>query len=184
MRICFTGHRPGKLGGYDWNSKKNKEIMASIRKVIIEIYNSMENKEEVLEIRGGGALGIDQMTFTVAYELIEEGYNIKLIVCVPFKEQCKAWPQNSQNIYMDQLNKADEVIYVDRLVNTKYVVANNKIDIYIANKMQLRNIYMVDNSDKVIAYFNGEKKGGTYNCIKYAESLNKEIINLYEMNKK
>ena len=43
---------------------------------------------------------------------------------------------------------------------------------------------MVDNSDKVIAYFNGEKKGGTYNCIKYAESLNKEIINLYEMNKK
>ena len=85
---------------------------------------------------------------------------------------------------MDQLNKADEVIYVDRLVNTKYVVANNKIDIYVANKMQLRNEYMVDNSDKVIAYFNGEKKGGTYNCIKYAESLNKEIINLYEMNKK
>ena len=27
--ICFTGHRPNKLGGYNWNSKKkyiNKEL--------------------------------------------------------------------------------------------------------------------------------------------------------------
>ena len=21
--VCFTGHRPNKLGGYNWNSKKN-----------------------------------------------------------------------------------------------------------------------------------------------------------------
>ena len=46
MRICFTGHRPGKLDGYDWNSEKNKEIIASIRKVIIEIYNSMKKMKK------------------------------------------------------------------------------------------------------------------------------------------
>ena len=34
---------------------------------------------------------------------------------------------------------------------------------------------MVDNADKVIAVWDGSK-GGTYNCVKYAEKQNKEII--------
>ena len=24
--ICFTGHRPNKLDGYDWNTPKNQRI--------------------------------------------------------------------------------------------------------------------------------------------------------------
>ena len=181
MNICFTGHRPSKLGGYNWNSKKNKQIMNSIRETVINIYNNMVD-DETLRVKVGGALGIDQMAFAICYDLIEEGYNIELIVCVPFKDQPKMWPNKSKLLYKDQLNKADEVIYVDRLTNTKYINANNKIDIYVQNKMQLRNIYMVDDSDIVIAYWDGSK-GGTDNCIKYAKSLNKKIINLYENRK-
>ena len=41
--------------------------------------------------------------------------------------------------------------------------------------MQKRNEYMVNESDKVIAVCDGSKSG-TYNCIKYAENQNKEII--------
>jgi uncharacterized phage-like protein YoqJ len=41
--------------------------------------------------------------------------------------------------------------------------------------MQKRNEYMVDNSDIVIAVWDGSK-GGTYNCVKYAEKLGKKII--------
>lgn len=41
--------------------------------------------------------------------------------------------------------------------------------------MQKRNEYMTDNSDIVIAVWDGSK-GGTANCVRYAKKLNKEII--------
>ena len=41
--------------------------------------------------------------------------------------------------------------------------------------MQKRNEYMVDNSEKVYAFWNGEEKGGTWNTIQYARSKGKEI---------
>ena len=42
--------------------------------------------------------------------------------------------------------------------------------------MQIRNRWMVDNSDLVLAVFDGKKEGGTWNCVKYAKSKNKEIV--------
>ena len=42
--------------------------------------------------------------------------------------------------------------------------------------MQKRNEYMVDNCDLLIACWSGVKKGGTYNCVKYAIKNNKRII--------
>jgi len=46
---------------------------------------------------------------------------------------------------------------------------------YAAWKMQVRNCWMVDNSDEIIGIFNGYPGGGTYNCIQYAKSKNKII---------
>lgn len=40
----------------------------------------------------------------------------------------------------------------------------------------VRNQYMVDNSTKILACYNGDQFGGTYQCINYAKSKNKEII--------
>jgi len=48
---------------------------------------------------------------------------------------------------------------------------------YSAYKLHLRNEYMVDNSDKLIAVFNPAKtSGGTFACLKYAKSVGREII--------
>ena len=43
--------------------------------------------------------------------------------------------------------------------------------------MQKRNEYMVDLADKVIAVWDSSK-GGTANCVKYAEKVGKEIIRI------
>lgn len=43
--------------------------------------------------------------------------------------------------------------------------------------MKKRNEYMVDLADKVIAVWDGSK-GGTYNCVKYAEKKGKEIVRI------
>lgn len=35
---------------------------------------------------------------------------------------------------------------------------------------------MVDRCDKLIACYNGDTSGGTYNCVQYAKKKGKEII--------
>ncbi len=52
--------------------------------------------------------------------------------------------------------------------------------------MQKRNQYMVDKSDLVLAIWNGERSGGTWNTIQYAQSQGKPIrfILLKEMGKR
>lgn len=44
-----------------------------------------------------------------------------------------------------------------------------------------RNKWMVDEGDEVIAWWNGQEGGGTYECLKYAHKVNKPIKNLYRM---
>lgn len=45
--------------------------------------------------------------------------------------------------------------------------------------MQLRNKWMVDKSDIVIAVWDGSE-GGTNNCVQYATENKKRIINLWK----
>ena len=46
---------------------------------------------------------------------------------------------------------------------------------YTQSCMFERNRYMVDNSDYVLAVWNGEKKGGTWYTIDYARKKNKPV---------
>lgn len=59
-------------------------------------------------------------------------------------------------------------------------MAANKVVVcsggYAAFKMQKRNEYLVDHCDKLIAIYDGSLFGGTYNCVKYANSVSKQII--------
>ena len=42
--------------------------------------------------------------------------------------------------------------------------------------MHKRNEYMVDNSDLVLAFWNGEESGGTYYTLSYAKKKNKRVF--------
>lgn len=179
IKIAFTGHRPnGKgMGGYEWNSDKNKKIRKAIQNIILDIMKS-EGSSEYYFI-SGGALGVDQFAFSVVNKLkqIMCDENLKIIneVAIPFLNQPKAWFNgNDVERYHNQLNVADEVTYVDTL--DYYKVKGQTEGEYHPAKMQQRNKYMVDNCDILIAVWNGNKKGGTYNCLKYAEKIGKRII--------
>lgn len=174
--ICFTGHRPNKLGGYDWNTPKNKLIMNKLRETILQVMNDSEDKE--FKFICGGALGIDQMAFdmiSVGREF-DNSYKITLELAIPFKNQSIKWFNKTDiNRYEGQKEEADIVTYVDTLDN--YKISGYKEDIYYTAKMQKRNEYMVDNSDMVIAVWDGTK-GGTYNCVNYAKKNSKEIVQI------
>lgn len=155
MKIAITGHRSNKLGG-DYDLKSG--LMMSIRAKIIEtIMNPLPNPDE-LTLISGMALGIDTLFAKIAI-----GLNIPLIAAIPCNEQDRTWPQRSREIYHNLLDYNKIQIY--HVTGREYSHAC----------MQKRNEWVVDNCDKLIAVWDGTP-GGTANCVKYAQSVGKEII--------
>ncbi|WP_075823985.1 SLOG family protein [Clostridium perfringens] len=172
MKICFTGHRPEKLDGYNWSTSKSLRIMLKLLRVIEE--QIQEHKKEEITFICGGALGIDQMAFHLCNQLKAKYFNIKTELAIPFLKQASRWVSDTDiKRYQEHKKLADRVVYVDELEQYRF----DKVSIgeYHSAKMQIRNKFMVDNSDLVIAVWD-KSKGGTYNCVKYAEKLGKKII--------
>jgi uncharacterized phage-like protein YoqJ len=180
--ICFTGHRPNKLGGYNWYTTKNIKIMKMLKKEIIELirYQYENFNERKFTFIFGGALGIDQMAFEIIFEIKTNILNTKLnlditlILSMPFEKQSDNWYDlKDKERLQSQIERADQVILVDTL--EKYKFQKVAIGEYHPVKMQLRNQYMVDNANTIIGVWDGTQ-GGTGNCINYARKSKKQII--------
>ena len=176
LKICFTGHRPSKLGGYDWNTPKNQKIIEElIRDTIINVVS--DSGEMDIMFYCGGSLGVDQMAFNICRKLksTDHNRNYTITLAIPFKKQADRWTKSSQKEFNNEKMSADTVAFVDML--PEYSIAGYKDGEYYPEKMMKRNEYMVDHSDIVIAVWDGSKSG-TENCIKYAQKLNKRIIRI------
>jgi len=144
MIVAFTGHRPNKLGGYNLPNPTYIHVCQQIDKQLREL-----NPKKVIS---GMALGVDQWAAYIAIKL-----GIPFIAAIPFEGQEKKWPDSSQKTYNRLLSKAYDIVYVSSPG-------------YSAHKMQVRNQWMVDQCDTLIAIYDGSK-GGTGNCVEYAQSL-------------
>ena len=147
MILAGTGHRPDKLGGYG-PSEKQTLVRAAIREKLIEL-----KPERVIS---GFALGFDQWFAEEAMRL-----GIPVTAAVPFIGQESTWPWQSQSHYKDLISKCAEVV----------VVCEGR---YGARKMQIRNEWMVDHSNALLAVWDGSN-GGTANCIRYADSIDHDL---------
>lgn len=154
MRICITGHRPNKLYGYDLSDPKWVALEKQLKKLLIE--------NNCTEAISGMALGVDTIFAIAALELRNKRYNIKLHCAIPCKNHSNRWNKKDRRLYNYILSKADAVKLVSKEEYKPYL-------------MQKRNEYMVDNSNIVIAVWDGSKSG-TANCIEYAKSKHKKII--------
>ena len=156
MKISVTGHRPNKMYGYDIFNEQWVELKGKFKKLLIE--------NGCTEAITGMALGVDTVFALAVLELKEEGHNIKLHCAIPCKSHSSKWLKESIDLYNEILTKADII----------KIVSNGEYKPYF---MQVRNEYMVDLADKVIAVWDGGK-GGTGNCVEYAMKRNKEIIRI------
>jgi Uncharacterized protein conserved in bacteria len=85
--------------------------------------------------------------------------------CYSFFGQESQWPQKSQEHFKWLFYQCSGQIVVSEGGYSPY-------------KMQVRNEWMVDHSERIAALWDGSK-GGTGNCIKYAQNKNKTIDNLW-----
>jgi uncharacterized phage-like protein YoqJ len=157
--LSFTGHRPDKLGGY--HGPKAEKIQSDLRNQIADaITRACGNGFDTFIT--GGALGVDQIAAQAVISVREHRNGIRLIIAKPFPSQSCKWPKKSQDAFDALCAQADEVVNVSD-------------DPFTREKMQIRNEWMVDRADAVIAAWNGGN-GGTGNCVKYARSTFKPIL--------
>jgi uncharacterized phage-like protein YoqJ len=149
MIAAATGHRPEKLGGYQTHGR------------LVDLAVAALSKYKPEKAISGFALGWDQAFADAAIQL-----KIPLIAAIPFPSQPSRWPKSSQLFYQQLLEKASEIKIISP-------------DPYSARKMQIRNEWMVNNSDFMMCLWDGSA-GGTANCINYAVSKNKSYINLWK----
>lgn len=155
---CFTGHRPGGLP-FKYNEQdprcialKNR-LRFSITRLITEM--------GVDTFITGMAMGVDIFAAEEVLALKKTFKNVKLICAIPCECQADSWNALWKGRYDDILSAADESV----VLSEEYTKAC----------MHIRNRYMVDNSNYIIAVWNG-KGSGTSSTIKYAEKKNREII--------
>lgn len=158
---CFTGHRPQRFRfGFD----ESHPDCIRLKKRLAQVVDRLIDKG-VTTFYTGMALGIDMWGAELVLDRQKNNKSIRLIAAVPCRGQEDRWSQEYKIRYNRILSKVDDVVY---LANT-----------YTGTCMQERNVYMVDNSDFVIAVYDGSKYGGTYQTVEYAKSkgLGIAIIN-------
>jgi len=141
-RCCFTGHRPEKLTASERDIKRalEKEIRQAIA-------------DDMTVFISGMARGVDIWAAEIVLELRKAGMPLRLICASPYEGFEKSWSAEWQQRYNTILAEADLVRFICKG--------------YSRACFQIRNEWMVDHSNRVIAVYNGEK-GGTNNTIEYA----------------
>ncbi len=155
MRTAFTGHRPDKLSEYS----DCENINGTLAMFAIDVIERLDLKPSA--IISGMALGWDIAVARAALRL-----EIPLIAAVPFKGQESKWPWKAQVQYHAILKFASEVVIVSE-------------GGYEAWKMKRRNRWIVDNSERLVALWDGSD-GGTAHCVEYANQVGrKQVVNVW-----
>lgn len=166
VTLCFTGHRSQKL---PWRFNEQDTHC-------VEMINITKEKIEQSIIEGykyfisGMALGFDMICAEIVLEYKNKYPYIKLVCAIPCKNQDKFWSNEYKKRYKKILSKADIVVYIAKK--------------YTKTCMFERNEYMLKNSSKIIALFNGFAGGTKFTILKAKKmGLKIGIINVLSSKK-
>ena len=149
-RCCFSGHRPEKL---DEDPETVKAWLSEqIDAAIAAGYTTFIS---------GCAMGVDIWAGQLVLQKKEKNPALRLIAATPWPGFSNRWSIDWQVQYSDLLKNADLIV----------PVCNH----YHKGVFQQRNEWMVDHSNRVIAFFNGAP-GGTKNTIDYAVNKGIEVV--------
>ena len=103
------------------------------------------------EAYSGMAQGSDQI-----FARVVEDLGIPLICCYPYKRS------SFHDVEKEINDKANDVRFIS--------------DEYSKKSFWVRDKYMVDNCDALLAVFDGEKVGGTWITVNYAEKIGRPVF--------
>lgn len=186
--ICFTGHRPAGLipeGAPKRNAYQSghytvmQEQLKSLLKTCIQ-------KLGITRFITGGAQGFDQLVAMTVQELKQEYPYIENVLYLPFHGQESKWASTGffgQETYHHLLLQADKIIYCTNLTSQSEYYQ-------IVQALQYRNECMIQDSIYTMSLTSVTEtaatgKGGTWNAIRFAHKINRQILDLkYDFNDK
>lgn len=165
MAIAFTGHRPEKIGGYDPTSPMRQRVYDTLQNLIKAAIESAPASAgwTRLNFISGMAQGVDQIAAELVLQEKQADPRIHLIAAVPCRDQERLWPSETQQRYRELLQQCDNVVMV---TNAPYTF----------ECMHIRNRWMVDHADFMIAVWDGVQQRGTAHCVAYALSKNVPVL--------
>lgn len=163
LSCCFTGYRPQK---FPFPLSNNDERYLEFENRLTDAVFALP-ESGCLTFYTGMAMGFDIIAAetVLLYKKAVKTAGVKLIGVVPFKKQSVSYTAPWRMRYNRVAALADEIIVLS--------------DSYTPGCYQKRNKYMVDRSDIVVTWYNGES-GGTRNTLRYAASMDKRTVNLFE----
>ena len=150
MKVALTGHRPQRLGLPE--DETNKE-WRQIRDWVIDTLHGLMYYKQELHMYSGMADGCDYLFAEVGACL----KNVKLHCILP----CKNY-NSSHEWYEEIKEKSYEWIELS--------------DEFYKGCDSVRDQYLVDHCDVLIAIWDGIKSGGVWSTIRKAEKVGKRII--------
>ena len=162
LTVSFTGHRPNDLPGGWAGGEARDPIRNSIRR-LLDVLDGVAAEKKVVGITGG-ALGIDADAAAILMER-----KSPFVLALPFSDMGNNWSNGADLAFLNSSkDAADAVVNVGGL---NYASAGRRA-------YQLRNEFMADYSDVVIAVWSGKKSGGTWNALQNALATGKPIIRI------
>ena len=138
IKSCaFTGHRV--LPEYFSSKKLYTEIEKLIKEGVEIFYNGM-------------AIGFDLLAAEQVIKLKKKYNKVKLVACIPCYNQEKSFSQKDKQRYVEILKRVDEQVLLS--------------ETYYRGCMQVRDKYMADRADVLVAFCEKETGGAAY-TLKY-----------------
>ena len=144
---CITGHRKIKDSQID---HIKESLYNEIQMAIEDGYTCFMT---------GFAEGVDQYFADSVIEFKKEYTNLKLIAVIPYRNRLNSLAKKEHTKAI--LDACSDMI----VIGEEY-----EPDVYYR-----RNHYMIENSDRIIAVYDGRGNGGTFMTIQFAHSLKKEL---------
>lgn len=172
MRISFTGHRPDSAG---MGSYKPSPEQTWIRNQVREALIRARNKIPDVEVIGGLALGFDLWAMDEALKL-----GIPVHAYQPCADQTNRWFEESKREH-SRIIAASKTH--QKCWERPWPAIADSIP-YQFLVYQWRNECMLEDSNILIACWNGKTSGGTYNCLSSARTGKSKVYAPFENLKK
>ena len=157
---CFTGHRENKL---PWGEREDDPRCLALKRCIFDAAEALYYNNGVTHFICGMARGADLYFCEAILALRAEHPEITLEAAVPCEGQASRWPEALRRRYDRLISECDYETVISKE--------------YTPECMMRRNHYMVDESEYVIAAYNGSA-GGTRATLLYAIRTGRTVIQL------
>ena len=157
--VGITGHRPS----YFKNAEQERLRFLTRFGYAFDSLSFLESENLILA--NGGAPGVDYWALEYALK-----HKIPFELYLPFSVS-----------ELKKFRTKKEYEFLNKCIKSNFCMGQYEASkTYNSRAYQQRNRSVVDKSFVVLAYWTGNTKSGTFNCIKYALQRNKLVWNLYE----